>query len=282
MVGTVLAIRHQDVGIDPALTVLCAGYEMGQWRDAQLVEDMFDRHLISFALSYTEFIAVDGATAARALKRAARAVYNTDKYKRRGEFGELILHAAVIDFFNAEPAVSKIFYKDSANDTVKGFDSVHVVQAPDSIEIWLGEAKFYQDIGGAITAAATSIKEHLERNFLRSEFIAITNKLDASWPHADAFRDSLDEATSLDQIAARLVFPVLLTYDSNAVNDSSSLTPKYVADLVAEAEAAWDKFSTNLTGLTLPITLQLILVPVKSKKELVQMMHERLRAWQQV
>lgn len=282
MVGTVLEIRHQDVGIDPALTVLCAGYEMGQWRDAQLVEDMFDRHLISFALSYTEFIAVDGATAARALKRAARAVYNTDKYKRRGEFGELILHAAVIDFFNAEPAVSKIFYKDSANDTVKGFDSVHVVQAPDSIEIWLGEAKFYQDIGGAITAAATSIKEHLERDFLRSEFIAITNKLDASWPHADAFRESLDEATSLDQIAARLVFPVLLTYDSNAVNDSSSLTPKYVADLVAEAEAAWDKFSTNLTGLTLPITLQLILVPVKSKKELVQMMHERLRAWQQV
>ena len=34
-------------------------------------------------------------------------------------------------------AISKVFFKDSPNDTVKGFDAVHVVESLDGLELWL-------------------------------------------------------------------------------------------------------------------------------------------------
>ncbi|THG34553.1 DUF1837 domain-containing protein [Glaciibacter flavus] len=283
MVRSVLEVRIQDAALNPALTVLCAGYEMEVWRAPELVDDLFSRHLTSFALSFTEFNSIDGETAARALRRSAEMVYGTDKYRRRGEFGELILHAALIDFFGATPAVSKIYYKDSDNDTVKGFDSVHVVGRHDGeLEVWLGEAKFYKDLSGAITEAVKSIEDHLERNFLRREFIAITNKVDATWPHADAFRGLLDGAASLDEIAKSLVIPVLITYESVSVASHKVVDDAYKSALEAEVRTAWKAFSEKELKTKLTITLQLILLPLESKDRLIGLMHEKLKVWQHI
>src|SRR3712207_6996007 len=60
---------------------------------------------------------------------------SSEKYSKRGEFGELLLHSVIRDVFHSEPAISKIFFKDSANDTVKGFDAVHVVEVEGSLEL---------------------------------------------------------------------------------------------------------------------------------------------------
>lgn len=275
----ILTCRSQDLDRVPGLTLLCAGYEQKSWRAQQFVDDMFMRHLPSFALSYTQFQAINGDTAGQALKRAAHSVYATNKYEKRGEFGELILHGVARDFFGAESAVSKIFYKDSANDTVKGFDSVHVVLAEGEIEVWLGEVKFYSDLSAAIASATAELKLHLEADFLRKEFIAITNKLDKDWPHFDAFTQMLDTANSLDEIADRLVIPVLLTYNSDAVCQWDSVCNEYTEELIAEAEAAWAKFSDSL-DLPLEVRIQLILVPVEDKARLQGLFHQKLKLWQ--
>ena len=275
----VLQIRVQDVKLSPSLTVLCAGFEQKDWRAVALTDDLFQRHLTSFALSYGEYISITGETAAKSLKRAAQVVYATDKYRRRGEFGELLLHAALVDFFGATPAVSKIFYKDSDNDTVKGFDSVHLVNTDDGIEVWLGEAKFYADLTDAIREAAKSIEEHLKRDFLRREFVAITNKVDHDWPHAAQFMDALDDATSLDEIAQTLVVPVLLTYESPASYAATSHDAAYVTALEAEASAAWSKFVEYELDTKLQVRLQLILVPLQNKERLLNLMHQKLNLY---
>lgn len=278
MIKTVHEVRIQDTGRAPGLTVLCANYELGKWRDEALVGDLFDRHLTSFALSYTEWLDINGETAARAIRKAAKAIYATDKYQRRGEFGELILHAAAKDFFGAEPAVSKIYYKDSDNDTVKGFDCVHVVTTPDDIEVWLGEVKFYDTLGAAISDAAQSLEAHLKRDFLRREFTAITNKLDPKWPGAVRLKDLLDDATTLDDIIERLVIPVLLTYDSAAVGAHTKNCPEYEAALRQEAEEGWAKLVGALS-LQFPVTLQLILVPLPDKSRFARLCHQKLNLW---
>ena len=46
------------------------------------------------------------------LAEAAKTVYTTEKYKKRGEFGELILHLILRDFFETVPLLSKIYFKD--------------------------------------------------------------------------------------------------------------------------------------------------------------------------
>ncbi|POH62594.1 DUF1837 domain-containing protein [Cryobacterium zongtaii] len=279
MPSSVLQVRFQDAALSPALSVLCAGFELGDWRAQSLTDDLFQRHLTSFALSYSEHDAITGATAARSLKRAAEVVYATNKYRRRGEFGELILHAALVDFFGATPAVSKIYYKDSDNDTVKGFDSVHLVAASDSVEIWLGEAKFYKDLNSAIDEAAKSISDHLTRDFLRREFVAITNKLDSNWPHAVEFADALDEATSLDDIAKTIVIPVLITYESEASAAAVAHDSDYIAAIELEAREAWSRFARKDLGTKLTVTLQLILLPMQSKERLLNLMHQKLNLY---
>lgn len=108
------------------------------------------------------------------IRRAAKVVYDTKKFKKRGEFGELLLHAIVRQVHKSIPAISKIYYKTANTDTVKGFDAVHVVGPPNHMELWLGEAKFYNDIGGAIRDVVTELETHLGTDYLRAEFNLIT------------------------------------------------------------------------------------------------------------
>ena len=126
--------------------------------------------LPEFALDHTEQQNINAGSAARALRNAAQRVYQTDKFKKRGEFGELLLHIAVRQVFGSIPAISKIYYKDSVNATVKGFDCVHIVDAPQSLELWLGEVKFYESAARAITDVVKELEAHTQHDYLRREF----------------------------------------------------------------------------------------------------------------
>lgn len=278
---TVQQIRVQDLSTSPTLTALCAGYETGTWRTSELADDVFQRHLPSFALSFTDWTGINGDTAAKMLKKAAEAVYNTEKYGRRGEFGELLLHAAVKDFFDAQPAVSKIHFKDSDNDTVKGFDCVHMIEHDGEIELWLGEVKFYKSLNSAIYDSTGELKDHLAKDFLRREFVAITNKLDPNWPYSGQVSSLLDNARSLDEILSRLVIPVMLTYDSPVVGSHDVVDKVYIAELKREATKALEDFCNKLQ-VPYPVALHLILVPLHNKDSLLNIFHQKLQIWKQI
>ncbi|WP_194396230.1 DUF1837 domain-containing protein [Microbacterium atlanticum] len=278
----VLQVRVSLVPNSVAVDSLCAGYELKAWRADALVDDVFENHLLTFALSYSEAKNISSATAIRSIRDAATSVYSTDKYGRRGEFGELLLHAALVDFYGAEPAVSKIYYEDSANDVVKGFDSVHVVAgAGGALKIWLGEAKFYSDLDGAMSSVLKDIETHLAADFLRKEFVFITRKIDDDWPHATIFREMIARARSLDEISSELVMPIFLTYDSEAVDAHDVVTDEYIAALTEETGAALASFESRLKK-PLEVEIRLILVPLKSKSMLVSLMHTKLAALQAI
>ena len=112
-----------------------------------------------------------------------------------------------------EPAISKIFFKDSVNATVKGFDAVHVLDTPDGLELWIGEVKFYTSITKAIADVVPELEAHFRDDYLRKEFILITGKLDPSWSCTERVADLLHRNRSLDEVVSSIVVPVLLTYD---------------------------------------------------------------------
>jgi hypothetical protein len=281
LVVVVHQIRYQDLSLAPSLTALCAGYESGQWRTQALVDDVMNRHLPSFALSFTDWTNISGETAAALLRKAAQAVYSTQKYRRRGEFGELLLHAAAKDFFGAQPAISKIHFKDTPNDTVKGFDCVHVVEQGGAVELWLGEVKLYEDLASAVRDSAAELIDHLEKGYLRKEFIAITNKLDPAWQHTSVVREMLDDATSLDEILDRLVIPVMLTYNSSAIASHEGASDEYREAIREEATRAWVSFDAKFET-PYPVTIHLILIPLESKEKLVNLFHQKLQVWQHI
>jgi Cap4 SAVED domain len=263
-------------GDAPEMTTLCAGYERGEWRKGDFVDHLFD-YLVEFALKWSQLQNLNSATAYRMIEDAARRVYESEKYGKRGEFGELLLHAALRSHFGSEPAVSKLFYKTGDNDTVKGFDCVHVVDRDetDGLELWLGEAKFYADIGDAMQKAIASLEELTETDRLKREFVLIRGLVDDTWPYAEEFK-MLTEGKSLDEVFDVLRIPVLLTYDSAAVSDYDRVCEEYEAALREEVEGIFNRFKGN-ARLPAEIYIHLILVPLKDKAELNAALHKRLK-----
>lgn len=274
-----LEVRTWDPDTSVPLLGLCAGYECGSWRCEELSRHVID-WLLDFALPPSLKNEVSHSTATEFFRRAVTTIYNTDKYQRRGEFGEILLHAVVRQCFGTIPAVAKVFYKDASNDTVKGFDCVHVVPTEEGLELWLGEVKFYSSIASAISDVVGELAKHTDTDYLRNEFALITNKIDDGWPHAADLKKLLNPNTSLDSVFKRTRIPVLLTYDSSAIQSYSEVTDEFKAQLSAEMAGHHQTFSSN--SLPERLELLLILVPLKKKAELVERIQTRLEAAQKL
>lgn len=261
------------------LSGVSISFELGVWRSEQFSKYLF-RFLPEFALSYSERQKFNDQTSVELLQRAAKLVYTTKKFENRGEFGELILHALIRDLFQSNPAISKIYYKDSHNSTVKGFDAVHIVQSEESFELWLGEAKFYENINDAIGAVVGELKKHSDADYLRREFALITTKIDDSWEHAEKLKLLLHDDLSLDKIFDQVCIPVLLTYESEIVQNYDKLKTEYELKLREEILKHYEKFSKS--DLPNDLKIHLVLFPLKSKEELIKNLHGRLEAWQRI
>lgn len=268
-------IVHREDG-NRDLNGLCAGFEFKSWRKEQLVD-----YIPEFALTHSELERIDVRDMRRMLKNAASAIYQSDKYKNRGEFGELILHVVIREIYNTIPAISKIYYKDGPNDTVKGFDAVHIVNKENGLELWLGEVKFYKEINQAINDVVTEIFEHIKRDYLRNEFIAIKNKIDKKWPHAEKLEMLLDPNTSLDAVFNQACIPVLLTYDSSVLAKYEESSAEYLVEITAEFNKLYERFVDKISD-KVPLTVHLFLLPLNTKDELTMCFDKKLKQLQQI
>jgi hypothetical protein len=272
-------VRVQLLQEDTELTAVCAGYELKAWRHKQLAGHLI-RWLPEFALTYSELKKLKGYNAADLIAKAARSVYMSDKYKKRGEIGELLLHVICREVFDTYPAITKYFYKDSSNNTVKGFDAVHVIVTQSGLELWLGESKFYQDIGEAIAAAIKDLKSHTERDYMRAEFVTVRNMLDKKWPHAAKLEKLIHPNVSLDEIFEAVCIPVLLTYDSDVIASYNEVSDEFKKDFEAEVLKHHRSFASK--NPLKNIRVHLFLFPAKSKDKLLAEFDARLKACQAI
>jgi hypothetical protein len=266
-----------DMRRDVSILALCAGFESGEWRAVALAEHLMD-YLIEFALTRDEWPKVNTVTAYRSLKAAARSVYMTDKSASRGEIGELLLHAVMREHYGSEPLVSKFYFKSSANDTVKGFDAAHVVINTEGIELWLGEAKLYTDIGSAIRDVLADLDAHLTDDYLRQEFMWLAHKVPDTTPEIEAVQRLLDDATTLDEVVEVIHVPVLLTYESATVAAHNRASEAYAAAFEREVLVHHKTFVSK--NKVRRVRIHLCLVPLLSKTKLLAEFDARLKAQQ--
>lgn len=281
-----LNVIFHEIGAAGDDLALCAGFERGQWRNDQLADHVME-WLPEFSLDYSELSEISHANALKMTKKAAKIVYQTEKYGLRGEFGEVLLHIAIRQVYETLPAVSKIYYKSAVNETVKGFDAVHIVKNGDDLELWIGETKFYEKLSKAIYDVSKEITDHLETDYLRTEFILIKNKIDPKWPEAEKLKSLLHENTTLDDVFKRVCIPILLTYDSEVVNKSHVCDEEYKENIKNELVSSYESLRNKLSSeykdrfsQDFPITAHVILVPLKEKKKLITALDARLKALQ--
>ena len=268
-----LSARKSETIEARKLLVPCPNFDNRSWRFKRLAAHLTD-WLPEFSFRPDDLPShIENTSEVRRLmERAIEHLHSEGAGPSRGELGELLLHVCCRQFFGTFPAVSKLFYKTSSNDIVKGFDLAHVrFTEDDGIEIWLGEAKFYKNGKKAVSAAIRSVNEHLNRGFLRSEKIMIGGKISPQTPGYEKLQWMFDVDTPLDEIFDRIVIPILITFDSTS-------SASYI-----DEESYSDKLDKELSTLDdmffkhgIEANIAKILIPMNTKKMLQDEFNRRI------
>ena len=269
----------QEVIGDSTLRAYSAGFDQNQFRLKPLVDVIADV-IPEFALGYHSGTSIPLPELRSKLKEAATRVYTTEKYKTRGEFGELILHLLLRDYFGSIPLVSKIWFKDTDNAVVHGFDGVHVVKKDGENQLWLGESKLYADGKAGVKELANDLVKHLENDYLRREFSLISTKLPQEDPDIEYWRGMLHEHMKLEDILDKVVIPMVCTYSSDLYRSHSDNSQEYLDDFKDECLELHKAFLDKKIDTEVDVIL--LLLPVPSKPELTEELDRRLKSMQEI
>ncbi|WP_404420472.1 DUF1837 domain-containing protein [Thalassospira australica] len=239
---------------------------MTEWRCGGFAQNLIE-WIIDYALKSDELVTLNHTNTYIRLRQAAARVYTSPKYSKRGEVGEIAAHAICRKYFGTIPVAPRVNYLSASNDPVKAFDLVHVRYLDDEqIEIWLGEAKFYQDRSSAIKAAISSILDHIDQGFLTNEKLLLAPQVSSEIPHYDKIQALLSAEESLDELIKQAVFPILIAADSDAVGKHEKVCKEYTEEVEDELNELFQAIKDS--GLNLQITIKLIYVPLGSKEQL--------------
>lgn len=270
-----LLVKIQD---DSDGQVHCAGFEAKLWRCGALANHLI-KWLPDYALLDDELEEMDHASAYEKLQEAAARVYTSEKYERRGEVGEIALHAICRAELGSIPISPRVFYKSASNDVVKAFDLVHaLVPAAGPIDLILGESKLYEDADDAIAEAINSVRTHVENGFLTNQKILLGPQVPKATPRYAEVRDLFDSRHSNDAFVKAAVFVIGIAANSDAVARSKDVDATYLAGVSAEVARLRRaiKRASDLANLR----LILIYVPLGAKKDLVESFDARLKGLQ--
>lgn len=207
-----------------------------------------------------------------------------DKYLRRGEFGELILHLILRDFHNTIPLLSKIYFKDSIGHTVHGFDAVHI--DPLNKTLWLGESKLYIDPKKGINELIKDVEDHFKSDYLNSEFNLISKKIRHTQNSSEQeyWIKRLSSGTKLSDKLNNINIPLLCTYSCDAFSkfdDENSIEfSEYYKNKILMLKKHFDDNYAH--PLKMHLNIILMLFPVNNKIELVKKLHQKLSLIQQL
>ncbi len=311
------------------------GFDFGVFRYDHLADLIIDK-LVEFSFGFHKGINPAGSdheSYRRLLVEAAKSIYKIfeeankkyvgedseyeddikDKYLKRGEFGEMILHLILRDFIKTVPLISKIYFKDSDGMNVHGLDAVHIgncAKDPSKKSLYLGESKLYKDGKNGVEALIGDIEKHFKKDFLNREFILVGKKSDSFHKienytdknTKDEYEQFLQEKdywfSELDKLQTgqgkmqdlfkSVTIPLLCTYTSKVFKDNNDEnTQQFKTEYEAEINSlkttfdeALKKLKTEYKDLGEPIStnlnIVLMLFPVPSKKELVKILHTKL------
>lgn len=257
----------------PATGLYSAGFELGVWRCDALADHLIE-WMVEYALHEEELSVNHGNMYVR-LKEAAARIYNSKHYEKRGEIGEIAMHAICRQFFNTIPLAPRVFYLTASNEVVKSFDLVHVGYNEKIPELWLGEAKFFEKGVDGARAAVQSLNTHLEAGFLRNEKLILGPQISRNVPMYQEIRDILSAKTSLDKLFETAIFPICIACDSAATVSAKNICEEYLESLKLEIE----EMSKIIAKSELPKKVRLVLLhlPLGSKQNLANAFDARLR-----
>lgn len=278
---------NTDFGIDPDTNkhVVSAinDFADGHWRFSRFQKFIWD-NIADTALSSAERNALSNQNFSMLVEAAKklRLTDSEDDIGKGSELAEIVLYGIMKHHYGALPVVPKIFHKQNNQDNAKGADSVHIVVDGNDFSIWMGEAKFYNDIKNArLASIVESVGNALQSDKLEKENSIVTNINDLDHLIGDAILRSsiktcLQSSASIDDLKSRLHVPILMLHECAITKACKRLTKDYKDSVIeyhkGRAQSYFKKQVEELKAkvfLYEEITFHLILFPVPEKKKIV-------------
>ncbi|WP_338337457.1 DUF1837 domain-containing protein [Marseilla massiliensis] len=281
-----------DLDKNDFLLSVINGFEDGKWRKSEFRKFIFD-NIAQTGLSAEERDNLYSESPYTSLTESIKNLRLVDKDNGKGsEIAEIVLYGIMRYHYHALPVVPKIFYKQNPNDNAKGADSVHIVlDDQGDFSLWLGEAKFYNDIADErLYDPIKSVFDTISTDRIKKENSIITNIRDLEYVIIDPnirkkVQTILRRDTSIDEIRKRLHVPVLLLHECSKTNKATELTEAYLNDIkeyhLNRAQKYFESQNNkqkkeNIHGYE-HIQFHLILFPVPQKKDIVNWFVERAK-----
>lgn len=255
------------------------GFDQKQFRLEPLV-DIIRSVIPEYALGFHEGKSVPLSKMIERAKDAAKTIFSTDKYKSRGEFGELILHLLLREFHGTIPLVSTIYFRDAVNVPAHGFDGVHVIDNKNEKKLFLGESKLYKSGPAGIADLLKDMETHLNNDYLRQQFNLVSRKIPNDAQNIRHWRTLLHKNQTLDEIFKSIVIPMVCTYNSDLFINHCDNTSDYFKDFEEECKSLFEKFNKGRTVSN--VEFLLLLLPIPCKDTLNDQLFKRVKAMQEM
>lgn len=251
-------------------------------------------------------------------KKTEEEIQYENEIMKKGEFGELLLHTYLRDYFNTIPLLSKIYMKDTDGFPVHGFDAVHIgkdIIDNEKNSLFLGESKIYYRSTGksgeaGVNDLAKDIENHFYKDFLYREFALIAKKqhnyislekyndkntidrysefIKQKDEWINKIRDVSELKGSLQELLNSVTIPIICTYESTIFkkydDDSSEHFNEEYNNEINELHILFKEKVSKIKKekgepIRTNLNIILILLPIPSKKDFVKLLHQK--TWKQ-
>lgn len=175
-----------------------------------------------------------------------------------GFYGEILLDIILHRFYKTSKIISRGFFYNPLDDNeAKGYDSYHLIEKEDSIELWLGESKFRKKYHSSIKEILSSFDRVFSDNYLNKNFIAILDNYQnlniesgALYNLLNEWKDSFGFKLSdyVDKYNMILYYPMFIAYNSQKDVDKGIKTMTNYINSVFKSkgidlsDSKWNRF----------------------------------------
>lgn len=247
-------------------------YEDGRYRQNELVGLIRDA-VPFFALTEDEIATIDKSDWN---KNSFTRISDANR-KSKGDYGELLLFLILSIFYDIPKFVTKARLRSTTREQIKGFDCAHFSISNSKVTLWLGEAKFHQNISGAIISALKSLKEHLnDSERIKSELRLLGGEIELNKQleneKYELLKSYVTGGRSLNKVD--IAVPVLCTYDSKCIKafsgdmDSDIDSDDFKEQIAIELEDNFRKIYSKSWPKRSNIKIVFFIVPLESVSDL--------------
>ena len=183
------------------------------------IEEIFDA-IPFFALGQNKALEISQDSPRKAVKQGIKLLYDVKEIREANKEYLTNPKLKFDDKYLKKPQlISKLYFKDSYNSVVHGFDAVHFDK--NSKELWIGESKFYIDKNSALRDLVDDLYKHFNIDFFNQEFAIIKRRFGYFGIQDDDISTLVDPQTKQLSKIININACFFALFDSKIVNSFS-------------------------------------------------------------